>query len=40
MTKELDKKKTKHLIISNKKIKGLEEYIFIEPIPINLTKTY
>ena len=36
---ELNKKKNKnHLIISNKKIKDLNEYIFIDQIPINLTK--
>ena len=39
MTKELDLiKKQNNLIISNKKIKGLEEYIFISQLPINLTK--
>ena len=32
------KKNKNHLIISNKKIKDLNKYIFIDQIPINLTK--
>ena len=39
MIKELHTiKNQNHLIISNKKIKDLDEYIFIKKLPINLTK--
>ena len=37
--KELNTKKNQnHLIISNKKIKDLEEYMFVDQLPINLIK--
>ena len=39
MINEFDKKKNKnHIVISNKRIKNFDEYIFVNQLPINLTK--